>query len=209
MGRIPMNFHVESIFACNVGRRIINEIDLSPLNAIKKYPYLSCDEDDPECGNYISESKKILNDFPQIKQHILTILHAYIDSVYHYENEFEITTSWATCIQPNVTTYLHNHQNSMFSGVLYLPSDYISPISFEEINRSSYSIIPKEYNIYNSIEWIVNPSPNEIILFPSSVYHRIKKNKGTENRFSIAMNFIPTGEYGKEDSYLNVIKGGN
>ena len=71
-----MNFHVESIFACNIGRRIINEIDLSPLNAIKKYPYLSCDKDDPECGNYISESKKILNDFPQINQHILTILHA-------------------------------------------------------------------------------------------------------------------------------------
>jgi len=199
-----MKFYVESIFPTVIGRTVLDEMDITSLNRVKKYEYRQLDNDFNSSAS-ISVRLDILDDFSDIKKYILSVFNDYIKNVYKYENEFVMSTSWSTRVKPNITTTSHNHKNSMFSGVLYLESKNISPILFEQISSpSSFSIIPTEYNIINSESWVVKPSSWEILFFPSHIKHNICKNESDEDRFSIAMNFLPIGKYGKGDSMVNL-----
>lgn len=195
-----MQFYVESIFPTIIGRTVINEVDLSVLNRVKKYKYRQLDNDFNSSAS-ISVRLNILDDFPDIKKNILSIFNDYIKNIYKYENDFVMSTSWSTRVKPNTTTTSHNHKNSMFTGVLYLKSKNISPILFEPNPiLSSFLIEPSEFNDVNYESWIVKPSSWEIIFFPSHIKHNICRNESDEDRFSIAMNFLPIGIYGKDDS---------
>ncbi len=199
-----MQFYVESIFPTIIGRTVINEVDLSVLNRVKKYKYRQLDNDFNSSAS-ISVRLNILDDFPDIKKYILSIFNDYIKNIYKYENDFVMSTSWSTRVKPNTTTTSHNHKNSMFTGVLYLKSKNISPILFEPNPiLSSFLIEPSEFNDVNYESWIVKPSSWEIIFFPSHIKHNICRNESDEDRFSIAMNFLPIGIYGKGDSTVNI-----
>ncbi len=199
-----MQFYVESIFPTIIGRTVINEVDLSVLNRVKKYKYRQLDNDFNSSAS-ISVRLNILDDFPDIKKYILSIFNDYIKNIYKYENDFVMSTSWSTRVKPNTTTTSHNHKNSMFTGVLYLKSKNISPILFEPNPiLSSFLIEPSEFNDVNYESWIVKPSSWEIIFFPSHIKHNICRNESDEDRFSIAMNFLPIGIYGKDDSTVNI-----
>ncbi len=199
-----MQFYVESIFPTIIGRTVINEVDLSVLNRVKKYKYRQLDNDFNSSAS-ISVRLNILDDFPDIKKNILSIFNDYIKNIYKYENDFVMSTSWSTRVKPNTTTTSHNHKNSMFTGVLYLKSKNISPILFEPNPiLSSFLIEPSEFNDVNYESWIVKPSSWEIIFFPSHIKHNICRNESDEDRFSIAMNFLPIGIYGKDDSTVNI-----
>jgi uncharacterized protein (TIGR02466 family) len=199
-----MQFYVESIFPTIIGRTVIDEVDLSVLNRVKKYKYRQLDNDFNSSAS-ISVRLNILDDFPDIKKNILSIFNDYIKNIYKYENDFVMSTSWSTRVKPNTTTTSHNHKNSMFTGVLYLKSKNISPILFEQNPiLSSFSIEPSEFNDFNYESWIVKPSSWEIIFFPSHIKHNICRNESDEDRFSIAMNFLPIGIYGKDDSTVNI-----
>lgn len=199
-----MKFYVESIFPTAIGRTVLDEVDITSLNRVKKYEYSQLDNNFNSSAA-ISVRLNVLDDFPDIKKYILSVFNDYIKNVYKYENEFIMSTSWSTRVKPNTTTTTHNHKNSMFSGVLYLESKNISPILFEQIpSPSSFSIIPTEFNIINAESWTVKPSSWEILFFPSHIKHNICKNESDEDRFSIAMNFLPIGKYGKDDSMVNL-----
>lgn len=199
-----MKFYVESIFPTAIGRTVLDEMDITSLNRVKKYEYRQLDNDFNSSAS-MSVRLNVLDDFPDIKKYILSVFNDYIKNVYKYENEFIMSTSWSTRVKPNITTTTHNHKNSMFSGVLYLESKNISPILFEPIpSPSFFSIIPTEFNIINSESWVVKPSSWEILFFPSHIKHNICKNESDEDRFSIAMNFLPIGKYGKGDSMVNL-----
>jgi len=160
-----------------------------------------------ECsrGSYISENLNVLNDYPFLKKDIINYFNHYKTSVMRYDNtEFEMTTSWFTKAVKDSFSHFHNHTNSMFSGVFYLTDDN-SPIEFESnIPSSSFLIMPKEKNIYNSETWMLYPEKNMMVFFPSSLRHRIGYHSSDTNRYSIAFNFFPTGQIGIGDSSINI-----
>ena len=82
------------------------------------------------------------------------------------------------------------HTNSMFSGIYYYQiSD--SNLCFENYNNSSWFVEPKKYNIYNSRQILITPKNNDVVFFPSEVYHKIGTNNSTNDRYSIAFNLLP------------------
>ena len=199
-----MKFYVESIFPTVIGRTVLDEMDITSLNRVKKYEYRQLDNDFNSSAA-MTVRLNVLDDFPDIEKYILSVFNDYIKNVYKYENEFVMSTSWSTRVKPNTTTTSHNHKNSMFRGVLYLESKNISPILFEQIpSPSSFSIEPSEFNDFNAESWVIKPSSWEIIFFPSHIKHNICKNESDGDRFSIAMNFLPIGKYGKDDSMVNM-----
>ena len=124
------------------------------------------------------------------------------NDVYKYDNKFIITTSWFTHTKDGRFGNFHNHSNSMFSGVFYFTDDN-SAIKFQNFNKNtSFNIIPKEFNVYNSSSWEVKPPKGTILLFPSEVYHYV--NISNKDRKSLAFNIVPVGEYGGRDSKVNV-----
>ncbi len=155
----------------------------------------------------VSTSKSILEleNFSDLKKQLLNELNNFFHDVMNYESEFKITTSWFTKSQTSQSSNYHNHNNSMFSGILYLQTDENSgDISFEDFNNRRYKLNVKEYNIYNCTEYQIKPIDGLLILFPSEVHHKILKNNSNIVRHSLAFNIIPVGEIGSDDSYLNI-----
>jgi uncharacterized protein (TIGR02466 family) len=136
-----------------------------------------------------------------IKDTILNELKQFANNELKYVNDFKITTSWATIIQPSEKSQFHNHNNCMLSGVLYVQTNKnCGDIVFE--NFQTQNIQPKvtEWNVYNSRKWSYEPTDGDIIIFPSEVNHMIETNKSNIVRHSIAFNAIPYGLVGNDSS---------
>ena len=157
-----------------------------------------------------SVNKKVLENkkLKFIKNIVEKELKFYTEEILRYTNRFKMTTSWFTKSKPNQQSNYHSHTNSMFSGVLYLQAfENSGNISFTDYrNNSMFNLIPKDYNVYNSIEYYFRIEPGLILFFPSEMHHKILTNRSKKTRFSLAFNFIPIGNINNEnsDSFLKI-----
>lgn len=143
--------------------------------------------------------------FVDLKNIIMKEFNNFSRDIMHFQNDFQMTTSWFTKSHKNQSSNYHNHNNCMYSGILYLQTDCNSgDISFENYNDQRYRLNVNEYNIYNSKEWQFKPIDGLIIIFPSEVHHKILKNNSDIVRHSVAFNFAPVGKLGYGDSFMNV-----
>ena len=160
--------------------------------------------DDDKNANSTSRERNVLkkDKLNFLKKMILDKFNELNNDVFKYDNEFIITTSWFTHTKNDKFGNFHNHSNSMFSGVFYFTDDN-SSIKFQNFKKNtSFNIIPKEFNVYNSSSWEVKPPKGTILLFPSELYHYV--NISNNDRKSLAFNIVPVGEYGGGDSKVNV-----
>ena len=155
----------------------------------------------------VGSNKSILENknFRSLKIIIEKEFKKYAQNVLRYENKFKITTSWVTKSKPNQESNYHNHNNCMFSGVLYLKADENSGgIDFLNFENNRFLLKAKDYNIFNGRNYTLDAKQGRILFFPSEMYHKILKNKSQEDRYSLAFNFMPIGNIGnlKDDSHL-------
>lgn len=174
----------------------VKELDFQSINSNGSY----CQE--------ISIDRYILNKFPREKQIFLELFNTYYkDNILKaYEDNFEITTSWATKTIRGSYGQFHQHSNSMYSGVFYF-EDAHTPIEFESYNifpRQLSLTEPKEWNVWNSKTWNFQPKKNQLLLFPSYLYHKIDRNYKDPERISVAFNLFPNGKIGNMDSTVKI-----
>ncbi len=160
----------------------------------------SCQLSFQELGNKSSNNKTLLNE-PQlsnIKKFIEAHLEDYQKNIISSDIQLYLTNSWLNVTATNESHLLHNHTNSIISGVLYLKvEDSQSTISFNRmappflLNLSPYS-----FNPFNSIEWNLEVKNLDLILFPSSMYHYVKTNTSNNVRISLAFNTFLKGNIG-------------
>jgi uncharacterized protein (TIGR02466 family) len=152
----------------------------------------------------IGTDLNILDSIPTLKNLIESIFYKYLSQVLHYPNcKFSIVSSWATHCSPGAEGSRHKHFNSWMSGVYY-PDDS-SEIRFYKQNTSCFWLgDPVEYNELNSDHWDIVPRKNDIIIFDSSLEHKIMTNYTDVDRYSIAFNIVPVGSIGYGDSSLNL-----
>jgi len=170
------------------------------LSVVKKQPY----KKEEKIFSNVSKNYKILEDkqFSTLKKHILKEFDFYKNDILRYNNtNFKIVTSWLTKAKKGQVSRLHCHKNSMFSGVFYFSVNKKQlNISFENLQSSNYSVEPTEFNIYNSIEQKIIVEDKTLLLFPSEVHHLILENKSQKDRYSLAFNILPDGQYGPYDT---------
>ena len=122
--------------------------------------------------------------------------------------EYNIFTSWMTKTKTGARYVSdHMHCNSFYSGILYL-TDKASPIMFKNPLPWRWISNEKAFDRYNSTnqcnQFIFTPRKEEIVLFPSHIYHLILPHDDPIERYSIAFNVVPCGQYGFRDSKINV-----
>lgn len=190
-----------------------NDLDIDTTKILKElkesfetsgYKYLT--DGDPNVS-LVGLNKSILEDkkFKNIKIVIEKEFKKYVEDVLRYENKFKITTSWITKSEPNQESNYHNHNNCMFSGVLYLKANENSGgIDFLNFENNRFLLKAKDYNVFNGRNYTLDAKEGRILFFPSEVYHKILKNRSLEDRYSLAFNFIPIGNIGnlENDSHL-------
>lgn len=141
-----------------------------------------------------------------LKQKIMSCFVDFVNNTLLLKDiDFKITSSWITKVGQGNIGHSHNHGNSFYSGVFYIDvDDDTGKITFLNVNKSTFELKPKEYNNLNSPKWSIQPKNNQIIFFPSEVYHQVEENKSNTIRYSLAFNIMPIGKIGVEDSNMNI-----
>ena len=193
-------FEIHPLFPSVIASNVITE-NMVKLHSIKELNFTKTNEG----GSLISNSFSILDNFPEEKQIILKYFNYYKNNILMlHDTEFCITTSWATKCLEGDSSDIHNHKNCIFSAVLYLDNVVSGGVlEFFDLGLKPGSIKlndPSELNYYNSDLFYIHPEKNKLVIFPSYLYHRVSTHTDKTPRYSIALNFMPIGATGKEDS---------
>jgi uncharacterized protein (TIGR02466 family) len=151
---------------------------------------------------------KLLNRFPEFYKSFLLQFNKFKNQILRLEDvEFAISSSWGTRTKENGFCQYHLHANSYYSGVFYF-QDVVEggELEFENpsSNRGGFSAEPVEWNYFNYEIYKIKPKKNMLLFFPSILRHKINKVKDVGDRYSLAFNLIPVGQFGRGDSALDI-----
>lgn len=175
------------------------------ISEIDKISFQKWDREEPSSTSLASNNKYFLDQkqLNFLKQLIVQDFNNYTKEVFKWDNHFKMTTSWIAKVEPGKNSHWHNHNNCMYSGILYLQTDEkTGRIIFNQFDLKRFQLEPTEWNDYNSDELYVQPKNKTIIYFPAEIFHKIEENKSNLTRYSLAFNFVPTGVIGQGDSQV-------
>ena len=195
----------QPFFSCKV-----DDWDFRALRRDKRYIY---NREQTEAGmtRPLIYETRILDTYPDLKQSITDVFNGFALELYGNDaNEFIITTSWLTEIKKGDQIHYHNHNNAMFSGILYYDEEYADdavPLLFKDTYALTSHGFKCDYeqttNPHFHGGWTVTPQPGRLCFWKAGLIHHSKISRSDKIRRSLAMNFVPIGEFGSADSYLN------
>ena len=164
-------------------------------------------EDDPDFADY--KNLRVLESYPRVKNILTDAFNKVASDTLYCKNKFIMTTSWITNTGVGEKSHIHNHKNSFYSGVYFFDKTYdenIGNLCFENpVNDlTSFVVNFNTYNVFNAGLKKIMPEPKKLILFPSYVRHFVEINRSKKNRKSLAFNFVPVGQYGSSDSFIDL-----
>ena len=149
----------------------------------------------------ISQDLNVLKKYKNLNKEINKAVDATLKDILMLKNiNYRIFSSWLTKVGPKTSSYSHNHANSWLSGIYYPKGDPGFSVRFFYDDTRPFYTPPTEYNIYNSKAWTIFPEDNHLILFFSQLRHKVMPNQSTKDRFSLAFNILPKGQFGEIDS---------
>ena len=148
----------------------------------------------------VTINKHVLHNKPAVLDYLTRRVRQCICEL-GYHCDVQITTSWFTATLEGGSADEHAHCNSWFSGIVYFDEydEDSSPIQFVNPPSGVY-VTPATDNAYNATDEVVVPERGTILLFPSSVRHRVLKNYSQYDRYSLAFNVLPKGHVDVGDS---------
>jgi len=158
-----------------------------------------------DCGNgHISYSTNILEDYPLLRTEIQSHIDQYTSQL-GYVSKTAITTSWFNIHKQHGYCQLHSHSNAIISGVVFIHiPDNSGKFLFKRSNSSNDKLFSMQVEMdtteqstkYTGSEYIIDPTPSTLLLFPSSLPHMVTKNESEDDRLTLAFNVIPDGKIG-------------
>jgi|TARA_R110002020_G_scaffold327228_1_gene543103 uncharacterized protein (TIGR02466 family) len=109
-----------------------------------------------------------------------------------YRDPLKLLSVWININGYKDYNMAHIHHDSVISGTFYLkPTN--TAIVFEHPCSSimEYDWAPfrlSEYNRYNSAGWTIQPTANQILMFPGWLRHRVEQNLSKDYRISMSFN---------------------
>ena len=182
------------------------------LKDLKKLQYEFCD-DDINIQNitklFMSKNTNILSiltDGDSIKEKFKNLIKDSLKDM-GINQDFEIQNSWSTLVKSNGFSEIHYHANYWLSAVYY-PSGTLEDNIKIEFSRPQ--ILPWDvtnnpidsFFFNNKCKQIVKKG--DLIVFPSYLKHRIFYYFGNLDRYSVAMNIVPIGKIGRNDSMVRL-----
>lgn len=141
-------------------------------------------------GINLQNDQLFLNFCEVIKNYVLLFADEYkIDKTKY---KLEMSDLWLNVAPPGEYQEYHDHVPEHFSAVYYVQTPENSgKIIFQNFDSwINNSIVSKTENNYANMKTVFyNPRPGLLLIFPSDLLHMVEKNKSTEDRVSIAMNF--------------------
>jgi uncharacterized protein (TIGR02466 family) len=164
------------------------------------------------CGA-LSVNQNILlePEFFDIKTKIEHHLNFYLFDILKIE-DFPIchTCSWVNVFKGGQSCPMHQHSNSLFSGVFYLKSSeqtegklqFHKHWGYNTLNTETIQMNHYEWNIFNSKLWSYQPKSGDLFIFPSHLNHAVSECKS--DRYSLAFNYFVEGDLGTNTNKLRL-----
>ena len=153
-------------------------------------------------GNLKSSSDRILEqpELAAMQAFVQKQIKSYTQNLLKLDSSIDlyITQSWLNKAEKDQYHPLHNHPNSVLSGVLFLSGGgKLPPIRFHRFNP----LFPLELNFtelndFNATCRWFEPVYGQLILFPSSLLHDVTPNKTDSTRITLSFNTFVRGEIG-------------
>lgn len=164
----------------------------------------------PNQGNYTSQNNYVLNspDLADLRYLIWEQAQIFFNSIYVplNKNQIRITQSWINYNPEGGYHHYHAHPNSIISGVYYISGNKNEgQIIFSKEQYTQIHFESKETNDFNTNFYYMNASTNRLILFPSSLHHRVEKLISREARISLSFNTFTTGILGSSNNCTELI----
>ena len=116
-----------------------------------------------------------------------------MDKIYNEFNiskKAEISNYWFNINRTNNFNWLHNHPQSFFSAIFCIKSvENSGNLIFERPDLLTSTISTSKLNEKNSNSVTFRPKPNDLIIFPSHLKHKVEPNRTNEDYISIVFNF--------------------
>tara|TARA_Y100001938_G_scaffold150634_1_gene242549 strand:+ start:3109 stop:3696 length:588 start_codon:yes stop_codon:yes gene_type:complete len=187
---IPLCANTLFIFKLDIKKNLTSEFKKEKFETTKEAP------------GFISCNLNVLKKYKTLDKEINKAIKLVLGEILQYKNtQYRMCNSWVTKTEPNGYGHDHVHSNSWLSGVYYPEDNKHSGIRFNYDN-TIFNNIPKQYNIYNSHTWTLGVEKNLLIIFFSNLKHRILPNLSKQNRYSLAFNILPKGDFGWSDSRI-------
>ena len=144
------------------------------------------------CDDYHLHHKST---FSWLNKEVFKNCKEYLESLGVDSDQLNIhaTKAWPVVVTKGGYVPYHRHQNSVLSVVYYLQSnDESGKIEFR-CSHTPIEHLPLRYKEGNGSNYTSGdyfPTPYKMIIFPSSLQHRVKPYTGDENRYSISYDII-------------------
>ena len=189
------------IYISKLNRELTNE-ELSIINKTKSYVYKNE-------GNTTSNDNYILNNkpFKNLKEELDLKVQNYFDKIIcPYNITPYITQSWINYTEKNQFHHKHNHPNSFISGVFYINCDEkFDTIKFFKKDYERIAPEVKEWNVWNSQSWLFPVKTGDVILFPSSLDHKVETKETDNTRISLSFNVFIKGTVGNNKNLTELV----
>ena len=161
--------------------------------------YVQQTDGNPDTTQFGSESSNIveIDELKELKVWFEDCIKDYFDNVMTLDyKEFWIHESWINHTKSDKSQGMHNHSNSLISGVYYIESTpQHPPLIFEKVSYNSDPFISlrKHYNQMNPnfTNRIAMPcTKGSLIIFNSYLFHGFGTNDCQEPRISLAFNVL-------------------
>jgi len=117
-----------------------------------------------------------------------------------------ITQSWLNYTETNQYHHIHNHYNSLVSGILYIKADKDNDrVQFHSNKYNMIEIGVEKLNEFNSGSWSIPVESRQVFLFPSSLDHSVEIKQGKNTRISLAFNVFIKGIIGSKNTLSELI----
>lgn len=153
-------------------------------------------------SHFVLEDKSM----KKLKSFCLNAVHDFSKNVMEVnDGDLKITQSWINLSKKTEYHHMHNHSNSIWSGVFYIQTHEDDEILFynNQFFQNQIYLNELNHNIYNSQIWHFPIKQGQLILFPSVLRHSAPPTK-CDNRISLSFNTFFTKTIG-EDKKLNLI----
>jgi len=164
-------------------------------------------------GTALSNTKTILEkpELKRVHDFVVSSVKDYVKNGLMIDDEFYLTTSWATTSSKGDKHHRHNHPNTLLSAVYYAQAKS-GNLKFHSTTNGlfpnfDFKFNISDYNVYNSKGWTLPVSTGDLVIFPGWLYHESEMNEKNDLRVILGANFFVKGVFGTyEDIDLLEIK---
>jgi len=203
---VNQTMRIEPFFPTPVGFVQIDEALNKKMLEFIKIKQLKIIKNGGGGGNSISSDVNILenDELSDIKKVLTDSVNQYFKEMVNNDKDTKlyITNSWINVNKNGESHHSHKHPNSMVSAILYIDTCEEDTITFTKPSYELFgNFIYSENNqttMWDSTDWTVATTINTLILFPSTLHHRVlpRPNTCTGTRISLSFNTWVKGKIG-------------